>query len=88
MSCMISQNPSISTHTPLAGRDQLIPVVRMVQLISTHTPLAGRDQEALSALADYNNFYSHAPRGARLEGLFDIVIYCDFYSHAPRGARP
>ena len=36
----------------------------------------------------YNDFYSHAPRGARpaLDGQF--VAKENFYSHAPRGARP
>ena len=35
----------ISTHTPLAGRDQNKPEYIPVIEISTHTPLAGRDVE-------------------------------------------
>ncbi len=33
----------ISTHTPLAGRDDVVQIDDMETLISTHTPLAGRD---------------------------------------------
>ena len=33
----------ISTHTPLAGRDDLFRSVFCTMMISTHTPLAGRD---------------------------------------------
>ena len=34
---------NISTHTPLAGRDQHNITVELYENISTHTPLAGRD---------------------------------------------
>ena len=33
----------ISTHAPLAGRDQAAAPVDVNSLISTHAPLAGRD---------------------------------------------
>ena len=33
----------VSTHTPLAGRDMLFPILVQVLHVSTHTPLAGRD---------------------------------------------
>ena len=33
----------ISTHTPLAGRDEYTAWAKDLENISTHTPLAGRD---------------------------------------------
>ena len=53
----------ISTHTPLAGRDSVIWIVRMYHIISTHTPLAGRDTAEDILKSSPNNFYSHAPCG-------------------------
>ena len=35
----------ISTHTPLAGRDEQHVALHCIYKISTHTPLAGRDTE-------------------------------------------
>ena len=78
----------ISTHTPLAGRDQYQHCLFPENLISTHTPLAGRDLSALRALLLLQDFYSHAPRGARPERFNRLRHIADFYSHAPRGARP
>ena len=40
-----------------------------------------------SPSAENCNFYSHAPRGARLFALNCFAHILDFYSHAPRGAR-
>ena len=54
---------NISTHTPLAGRDQLHLSPHARKRISTHTPLAGRDFVAECNNAAQENFYSHAPRG-------------------------
>ena len=34
----------ISTHTPLAGRDECGEEFEIGNVISTHTPLAGRDR--------------------------------------------
>ena len=66
---------SISTHTPLAGRDAFEDVEDLLASISTHTPLAGRDNHATYVDERYENFYSHAPRGARqthaLQGTFN-----------------
>ena len=43
-----SASLSISTHTPLAGRDQDKPeFASLSEVISTHTPLAGRDFTSL-----------------------------------------
>ena len=57
---------SISTHTPLAGRDKIVDALNDTLPISTHTPLAGRDLECTHYRTSIRNFYSHAPRGARL----------------------
>ena len=56
----------ISTHTPLAGRDPLSRLCTRLGNISTHTPLAGRDESLANMSRNSCNFYSHAPRGARL----------------------
>ena len=92
----------ISTHTPLAGRDlEPEPVWVDLPSISTHTPLAGRDMLAGDSFGSNQDFYSHAPRGARLEQTLTAGYLAqflltrpawpgrceDFYSHAPRGAR-
>ena len=55
----------ISTHTPLAGRDKSEAKDLKGHTISTHTPLAGRDCEEYAKNQELQNFYSHAPRGAR-----------------------
>ena len=39
-----SEQDTISTHTPLAGRDVLCAMKDLENAISTHTPLAGRDR--------------------------------------------
>ena len=41
----LMKNMSISTHTPLAGRDEYTIADIDGLVISTHTPLAGRDCE-------------------------------------------
>ena len=56
--------------------------------ISTHTPLAGRDGRFVMGLFVHVDFYSHAPRGARLVVRHVSGQHAYFYSHAPRGARP
>ena len=55
--------------------------------ISTHTPLAGRDGGFWNSGDGANDFYSHAPRGARRNVEIVGRIAINFYSHAPRGAR-
>ncbi len=55
--------------------------------ISTHTPLAGRDCLDFGSRMPYNDFYSHAPRGARQFQRVRSAVCENFYSHAPRGAR-
>ena len=57
-------NTVISTHTPLAGRDNAIgSPSASAWRISTHTPLAGRDHSHSIDIIRCRDFYSHAPRG-------------------------
>ena len=56
----------ISTHTPHAGRDKITLLDTSHPCsISTHTPHAGRDTFSDNTVVVQNNFYSHAPCGAR-----------------------
>ena len=56
-------------------------------LISTHTPLAGRDAADREALGVRENFYSHAPRGARLDATMQSYFGMLFLLTRPsRGA--
>ena len=41
---------TISTHTPLTGRDIDVMVELSQQRISTHTPLTGRDEQKMQLL--------------------------------------
>ncbi len=57
------------------------------QGISTHTPLAGRDGEANAALDLYEDFNSHAPRGARPAAFSTLAVEISFQLTRPsRGA--
>ena len=47
---LIVLDVTISTHTPLAGRDVLPFCVGETMTISTHTPLAGRDRGTVHAV--------------------------------------
>ena len=77
----------ISTHTPLAGRDETHTRVIDAFQISTHTPLAGRDSGSPASSGRSPDFYSHAPRGARLNAGAGHVIEHGFLLTRPsRGA--
>ncbi len=56
---------TISTHTPLAGRD-LIPFFNYFVVVNfySHAPRGARPH-GVPVLVHSHNFYSHAPRGAR-----------------------
>ena len=56
-------------------------------MISTHTPLAGRDGIDVRLLQWLLDFYSHAPRGARLEFLQFVLSICDISTHTPLAGR-
>ena len=51
----------ISTHTPLAGRDQVDEGMDTVVAISTHTPLAGRDKVGRRQDVGYRKFLLTRP---------------------------
>ena len=76
----------ISTHTPLARRDQTKTADRAVADISTHTPLARRDQAGQRALAN-EVISTHTPLARRDYSRRQIEMeFFDFYSHASREA--
>ena len=83
----INPGHSISTHTPLAGRDSADCIDERIQRISTHTPLAGRDRLIALGKTEGLDFYSHAPCGARPCSQYARAHSEHFYSHAPCGAR-
>ena len=56
---------NISTHAPLAGRDDAICVGKTCSVISTHAPLAGRDETESNAFFVSEDFNPRAPCGAR-----------------------
>ena len=79
---------AISTYTPHARRDFLFARTRTCGMISTHTPHAGRDTDKIDHAQNFENFYSHAPCGARLYVPNRIVwSHWNFYSHASCEAR-
>ena len=75
----------ISTHTPLAGRDDVWAVFEQIGGISTHTPLAGRDILNNDRLdAAYQFLLTRPLRDVTLHVVFRLPVL-DFYSHAPCG---
>ena len=76
----------ISTHTPLAGRDQNDNEILQYPQISTHTPLAGRDRKFTRFLA-VCNISTHTPLAGRDLFLSLCRLFFQYFnSHAPRGA--
>ena len=79
---------SISTHTPLAGRDGTPLLYRgVVAYFYSHAPRGAR-RSTFRPGRLCSDFYSHAPRGARPQDKAQGSREPHFYSHAPRGARP
>ena len=79
----------ISTHAPLAGRDEWDEVAALCRkLISTHAPLAGRDTDAARRCPP-KGISTHAPLAGR---DYSKALTCftdlDFNPRAPCGARP
>ena len=78
----------ISTHTPLARRDDRGVDVARAVLISTHTPLARRDPYMHYLRYVEQLISTHTPLARRdVFRLFEIEITPDFYSHASCEAR-
>ena len=60
---------TISTHTPLAGRDEIHHAILTEPNISTHTPLAGRDVMFIIMVYTTFGFQLTRPlRGATVAG--------------------
>ena len=77
----------ISTHTPLAGRDQDNAKNDIVTRISTHTPLAGRDLPRLPRLYRRRRFLLTRPsRGATQNGI-NHLICLGISTHTPLAGR-
>ena len=55
----------ISTHAPLAGRDDNLRTVWKFNVISTHAPLAGRDVETETPTPQDEPISTHAPLAGR-----------------------
>ena len=76
---------SISTHTPLTGRDARefgLPQAR--ENFYSHAPY-GTWQFFVTLTFDRSNFYSHAPYGTWRGYYMFIDLEFNFYSHAPYG---
>ena len=76
----------ISTHTPLAGRDNLMYYIRKAFPISTHTPLAGRDIFC-SDLSDPRQISTHTPLAGRDETVCQYTGLKDISTHTPLAGR-
>ena len=78
----------ISTHTPLAGRDDIAKASGEMLLISTHTPLAGRDREIVATIWTIG-ISTHTPLAGRDDLPLLAIVFALLYfnSHAPCGAR-
>ena len=55
--------------------------------ISTHTPLAGRDSVRVDVQRLCEDFYSHAPRGARRILVVHPVVWIFISTHTPLAGR-
>ena len=53
----VDLDPEVSTHTPLAGRDNIVVVFFCREEVSTHTPLAGRDGRITGFVSYQTSFY-------------------------------
>ena len=81
----MNRSDEISTHTPLAGRDDVDRVRKEIMKISTHTPLAGRDKSIVGVSIVWI-ISTHTPLAGRDQCLPQSpAAPYHFYSHAPRG---
>ena len=84
----VHRSVSISTHAPLAGRDQLRELCGDLLLISTHAPLAGRDILRVVAWMYLFKFQPTRPlRGATRMHASSPCSRSYFNPRAPCGAR-
>ena len=82
-----TQTNRISTHAPLAGRDDSRRDGSHYVSISTHAPLAGRDCFGAVVLRMLINFNPRAPCGARQSCKIIVFALLNFNPRAPCGAR-
>ena len=77
----------ISTHTPLAGRDNGVSQsVRHRSYFYSHAPRGARRH--VFGIVRKQNISTHTPLAGRDEiGYIGLISIFNFYSHAPRGAR-
>ena len=78
----------ISTHTPLAGRDE-VSCPQMIELfkISTHTPLAGRDTESVVGTMSGIIISTHTPLAGRDGSESILRIFHAISTHTPLAGR-
>ena len=72
---------------PSRGATCIVVVLVHFGDISTHTPLAGRDCGKKGFFLLLNNFYSHAPRGARLNLSYFVFFNIIISTHTPLAGR-
>ena len=78
----------ISTHAPLAGRDNRVLNPSNSSNISTHAPLAGRDTVRPNLFNSLMRFQPTRPlRGATNELILQVFKISNFNPRAPCGAR-
>ena len=84
-----SEAGNISTHAPLAGRDERLPFSPLaLTQISTHAPLAGRDVLLVVFWSSSPIFQPTRPlRGATFFSSASVFISLYFNPRAPCGAR-
>ena len=68
---ILRPSKTISTHTPLAGRDRITPLhMEIIRLFQLTRPLRGATTQTGEVRRVVKNFNSHAPCGARHLRLF------------------
>ena len=78
----------ISTHTPLAGRDDGTgQEFSLLYNFYSHAPRGARPYPFIGGLASHTFLLTRPSRGATVVAPPAISLISNFYSHAPRGAR-
>ena len=77
----------ISTHAPLAGRDDLVPPFICEGGISTHAPLAGRDNSGCLTLLRSTGFQPTRPLRGATEEMPPEIRAEMISTHAPLAGR-
>ena len=72
---------------PMRGATVTRTTTSILLIISTHTPHAGRDGKQQQEKDEQNNFYSHAPCGARLTWAKDKNTKPTISTHTPHAGR-